>query len=131
MTDDEPAIRQVVETWMEASQKGDLDTVLGLMTEDVVFMVPGSAPFGRVRFAEGAQAMKGMKIDGRNDILEIEIAGGWAWLRGHVTLTITPPGGAPMQRSGDTLTIFRKGSDGRWRLARDANLMAAALGPKK
>jgi len=45
--------------------------------------------------------------------------------------SLTPPGGAPMQRSGDTLTIFRKGSDGRWRLARDANLMAAALGPKK
>ena len=129
MTDDEHAIRHVVETWMEASKKGDLETVLGLMTEDAVFLVPGTAPFGRDRFAEGAQAMKGMKIDGRNDIQELEVVGGWAWLRGHVTVTITPPGGAPTQRAGETLTIFRKGSDGRWRLARDANLMAAGLGP--
>jgi ketosteroid isomerase-like protein len=39
-------------------------------------------------------------------------------------MTITPPGGAPMRRAGYTLTILRKGSDGRWRLARDANLLS-------
>jgi len=27
--------------------------------------------------------------------------------------------------SGYTLSIFRKGEDGRWRLARDANLLTA------
>jgi len=28
-----------------------------------------------------------------------------------------------MRRAGYTLTILRKGPDGRWRLARDANLL--------
>ncbi|MBZ9736532.1 SgcJ/EcaC family oxidoreductase [Mesorhizobium sp. CA18] len=51
MTDDATAIRQVVETWMAASRKGDLETVLGLMTDDVVFMVPGKEPFGKEAFA--------------------------------------------------------------------------------
>ncbi|TGV80367.1 SgcJ/EcaC family oxidoreductase, partial [Mesorhizobium sp. M00.F.Ca.ET.149.01.1.1] len=37
MSDDEAAIRHVVETWMEASRRGDLEAVLGLMTDDVVF----------------------------------------------------------------------------------------------
>jgi ketosteroid isomerase-like protein len=36
---------------------------------------------------------------------------------------MTPPGGAPLRRAGPTLTILRKEADGRWRLARDANLM--------
>jgi ketosteroid isomerase-like protein len=32
-------------------------------------------------------------------------------------------GGASVSRSGFTLTILRKESDGRWRVARDANLL--------
>jgi hypothetical protein len=38
---------------------------------------------------------------------------------------MTPPGAAPMRRAGYTLTILRK-EQGKWRLARDANLLAAA-----
>jgi hypothetical protein len=34
-----------------------------------------------------------------------------------------------MQRSGDTLTILRKGSDGCWRLTRDANLLSKVETP--
>jgi uncharacterized protein (TIGR02246 family) len=41
MSDDEGAIRELVAKWMAASQAGDTQTVLSLMTDDVVFMVPG------------------------------------------------------------------------------------------
>ena len=58
MTEDEAAIRQVVETWMTASRKGDLETVLGLMTEDVVFMVPGKEPFGKEAFAAASRGAR-------------------------------------------------------------------------
>lgn len=34
-------IRELVATWHSATGEGDLDTVLGLMTEDAVFLVPG------------------------------------------------------------------------------------------
>ena len=54
MTDDERTIRDVVETWMAATKRGDLATVLSLMTDDVVFMVPGQEPFGKEAFF-GAQ----------------------------------------------------------------------------
>ena len=43
MTDDERTIRDLVETWMAATKRGDLATVLSLMTDDVVFMVPGQS----------------------------------------------------------------------------------------
>jgi len=38
-------------------------------------------------------------------------------------MTITPERGAPVHRAGYTLTILRKQEDGRWVLARDANLV--------
>jgi uncharacterized protein (TIGR02246 family) len=45
MTDDERAIRELVSTWFIATRNGDLATVLDLMADDVVFMVPGGEPF--------------------------------------------------------------------------------------
>jgi uncharacterized protein (TIGR02246 family) len=123
MTEDERAIRQVVETWMTASRAGDHATVLSLMTDDAVFMVPGREPFGKAAFAEAAQAQGGARIDGQSEIRELQVLDGWAFLRSHIEVAMTPPGGETIHRSGYTLTIMRKGADGRWRLARDANLL--------
>lgn len=47
MLNDEQAIRDLVKKWMVATQAGDIETVLSLMTEDVVFLVPGQQPFGK------------------------------------------------------------------------------------
>jgi uncharacterized protein (TIGR02246 family) len=124
MSDDERAIRDLVATWMAASKAGDQDTVLGLMTDDVVFMVPGREPFGKAAFAVASKGMQGMRIEGTSDIVELQVLGNWAYLRNRLNVTITPPGGPPTTRSGYTLTILRKEPDGRWRLARDANLLA-------
>ena len=47
--------------------------------------------------------------------------------RNFIEVTMTPPGGdQPIRRSGYTLTLFRKEADGRWLLARDANLLTPA-----
>jgi len=125
MTDDERAIRALIETWMTASQAGDVDNVLGLMSDDVVFMVPGREPFGKEAFANASRGMSGMHMEGTSEIRELKVLGDWAYLRNHITVTMTPPGGKPMRRAGYTLTILRKEPDGQWRLARDANLLTA------
>ncbi len=125
MTDDERAIRELVDTWMAASRAGDIETVLELMTDDVLFMTPGREPFGKQEFRAASEAMKGAEMDGRAQIREIEVLGRWAWIRNHIDLMIAPPGGdEPQHRSGYTLTILRKDDDGRWRLFRDANLLS-------
>jgi len=123
MTDDERAIRELVATWMAASQAGDTQTVLSLMADDVVFMVPGREPFGKAAFAAASEGMKGVRMEGTSDIREIQVLGDWAYLRSHITVTMTPPAGEPVRRAGYTLTILRKQPDGKWRLARDANLV--------
>jgi uncharacterized protein (TIGR02246 family) len=123
MSPDERAIRDLVDTWMKASRAGDTETVLSLMSDDVVFMVPGREPFGKQTFAANSRSMDGVRLEGTADIRELKVLGDWAWLRNFLEITITPPGGAPVRRSGFTLTILRKEPDGRWVLARDANLV--------
>ena len=125
MTRDEQAIREVVETWVRASRSGNTATVLSLMTKDAVFMVPGREPFGREAFEVAAAGEGASQIDGTNEIVEIQVLGDWAFTRNRIDLTVTPPTGEPVRRSGCTLTLFRKEADGRWRLARDANLLTA------
>ena len=48
---EEQAIRDLVKTWLAASEKGDLTTMLNLLADDVIFMVPGKEPFGKETFA--------------------------------------------------------------------------------
>ena len=100
-------------------------SVLSLMTDDVIFMVPGREPFGKQDFAEDAKGMKSVRIDGMSDVLEVQVFGNWAYLRNHIAMTATPlDGGPPVHRSGYTLTVMHKEDDGHWRVARDANLVA-------
>jgi uncharacterized protein (TIGR02246 family) len=123
MTEDERAIRDLLTTWFDATKRGDTQTILHLMTDDVVFMVPGREPFGKEAFASTSNNMQGARIDGTSDIRELRVLGDWAYMRTRLRVTMTPAEGAPVTRAGHTLTILRKGTDGRWRLARDANLL--------
>jgi len=52
------------------------------------------------------------------------VLGDWAYLRSRLTVTVIAEAGEPLlRRSGYTLSILRKEPDGRWLLARDANLL--------
>ena len=121
MTDDESAIRTLVKTWMEASQNGNFETVLTLMTDDVVFMTPGKEPFGKAELSATSAAIKDVNLEGKNEIVELKVLGDWAYARTHIEIAMTPPGGAKVEREGYTLPLFRKAPDGQWRIARDAN----------
>jgi uncharacterized protein (TIGR02246 family) len=123
MTDDEQAIRNVVDTWMSATRSGDLQTVLSLVADDALFMVPGREPFGKAEFAAASRSMTNVRVDGRSEVLEVQVFDGWAYLRNHIEVTIAAEGAPLVQRKGYTLTILRKEPDGRWVLARDANLV--------
>ncbi|MEM5371286.1 SgcJ/EcaC family oxidoreductase [Paraburkholderia azotifigens] len=132
MTDDERAIRQLIDTWLAASKAGDTATVLSLMTDDVIFMVPGQKPFGKAAFMAASEGQKNISIDGKSEILELQVLGDWAFLRSHLDISLTPKDGSapPMRLAGNTMTILRKETDGRWLLARDANLLVPQSVPQ-
>lgn len=124
-SEDQRAIRAVVHEWMAATERGDQKAVLGLMTEDAVFLVAGQPPMGRAAFMPGDEppARERSTFSGHSDIKEIYVEGSVAYMWSHLTVTVTPPrGGDSIKRAGHTLTVFRK-VDGRWLLARDANLL--------
>jgi uncharacterized protein (TIGR02246 family) len=123
MIEDERAIRKLIEDWLAASEAGDLDRVLTMMADDVLFMVPGREPFGKAGFAASSRAVKNAGMRAVSKILEIEVQGSWAFCRTHLSVTMTPPGGKPTRRSGYTLSILRKKPDGAWVIVRDANLL--------
>jgi uncharacterized protein (TIGR02246 family) len=127
MSTDEQEIRQLITTWLAATKAGDVETVLSLMTDDVVFLVPGQPPMRKPAFAAAATAQatqKAPKFDGTSEIQEIQVLGDWAFIWTKLKVVATPPGGAsPTTRAGHTLSILKK-QNGKWQLARDANLLA-------
>lgn len=130
MRSDEEQIRELVTTWMAATKAGDLDTLLTLMAEDVVFLVPGQPPMvGKAGFAalQKAQWTQGVpNFEGTSEIREIKVLGEWAFMWTKLAIVIAPPGRRdPIARSGHTLSILKRERD-KWVFARDANLLAAA-----
>ena len=82
---------------------------------------------GKSTFAAAAQAQAKqgpIQFDGSSEIQEIKVLGDWAFMWAKLTVVATPPGGAaPLTRAGHTLSILKK-QNGRWVLARDANMLA-------
>ncbi len=119
-------IRDVIDTWIKASSENDLDRVLPLMAEDVIFLLPGQPPMrGRAAFAAASRANAGkIRFEGRPDIQEIQIAGDFAFCWNLLSVTVTPLStSVPNHLAGNILSIFRKEPDGRWVLYRDANML--------
>lgn len=126
MSQDEQQIRALVQEWHAATQAGDTARVLGLMTDDVVFLLPGRPPMNKSEFAAlstPAPGVQAPKMAVTQQIHEVEVAGALAFMRSSLTVTVK---GAV--RTGDTLTIFKKVA-GRWLLARDANLLTPRQAP--
>ena len=133
MQSDEQEIRQLVAMWMAATKTGDIETVLSLMADDVVFLLAGRPPMiGKSAFAAAMVAQSGQgrpQFDGTSEIQEIKVVGEWAFMWARLTVVVTPPGGAPpMTRAGHTLSILKK-QNGKWVLARDANMLTPVSQP--
>jgi uncharacterized protein (TIGR02246 family) len=124
MHPDEQAIRDLVQTWLKASASGDLDQVLALMSDDVVFLTAGQKPFGKQAFATASRGSAGkVRTEGSADVQEVQVAGDLAYCWVQLNITLRTPEGAEVKRlSGYSLSVLRK-QEGRWVIARDANLV--------
>ncbi|HSR91472.1 MAG TPA: SgcJ/EcaC family oxidoreductase [Gemmatimonadales bacterium] len=129
MDGDQHAIREVLALWHRATAAGDVDTVLKLMAEDVVFLVAGHPPMrGRAAFEQGLRTLLAQhQIESTGEIQEVEVSGNLAYAWSMLTVRIVPlAGGNATIRTGNALSILRKQADGSWVVVRDANLLSAA-----
>ncbi len=126
MGPDERAIREVHTAWIDAVNAGDLVCLLSLMADDVVFLNPGQAPFGRDGFSPGfSAAHQQARINCISELEDIVVVGEVAYTLSRDALSVTPrAGGEAMQLAGHRITVYRKQPDGRWLLARDAHTLS-------
>jgi uncharacterized protein (TIGR02246 family) len=128
MSDDEQAIRALIARWIAAAREGEVDEVLALMAPDAMFLMAGQPPMiGRDAFANSMRTMLAdHTIDSTSEVEEVAVSGDMAYCRTRLSVTVTSKHGKlPLQRTGHTLSILRKGDDGKWLLARDANMLAS------
>ncbi len=84
---------------------------------------PVGSRLAGTRFAGRPPKCTATRVEGVAEIEELCVLGDWAYTRTHLKVTMTPPASEAVTRSGYTLTILRKESDGKWRLSRDANML--------
>lgn len=96
------------------------------MADDVVFLNPGRAPFGRDGFPVGfSAAHQQSHIRCISELEEVVIVGEVAYTLCRDSLSVTPrAGGEATELTGSRISIYRKQTDGRWLLARDANTLS-------
>jgi uncharacterized protein (TIGR02246 family) len=119
--------------WRRLTAEGNLDGLLSLLTDDVVFLTPGNPPISKEDFAKGFREVSGKaRIETKQDVKEIWSSGDIATAWSHLTVVLTPKeGGKTSEASGYVLTVFRRSAAGKWLLARDANLVAGAGNPDR
>jgi uncharacterized protein (TIGR02246 family) len=128
MTSDEQSIRDLIQTWLQASAENNLDVILSLMTDDVIFLRQGQTPMrGKQAFADAFAAVMGkFKTDTQSDVQEIHIDGNLAYCLSHLQVTMAPItiGTPPIHIAGNILSVLRKQENGNWLIYRDANMLA-------
>jgi uncharacterized protein (TIGR02246 family) len=128
MSKDEQAIRRLVSEWHRATAAGDIDTVLGLMSADVVFLVPGQPPMtGRDAFAKSLRdLLQTHRIESSGDIHEIQISGDLAYCWSILRVRVMPlAGDEAKELAGNAVSLLRRQASGEWLVTRDANLLVA------
>ena len=122
---DEREIRKVHSTWIDAVNAGNLVGLLTLMADDVVFLNPGQAPFGRNEFSSNfSAAHQQVRIRCSSELEEVVVVGEVAYTRSRDALSVIPrAGGETAQLAGHRITVYRKQPDGRWLLSRDAHTL--------
>ena len=130
---DEEQIRQVMDDWRRLTAEGDVDGLLSLLSDDVVFLTLGNPPITKKDFAEGFRKVSAKaRIEATQDVKEIRTSGDIATAWSHLTVVLTPKeGGKKSEASGYVLTVFHRSPSGNWLLARDANLVAGAGNPDR
>jgi uncharacterized protein (TIGR02246 family) len=117
---DKVAITSVLSTYEAALNASDTEAIRRLYTEDVVLMRPFHPSVVGKAAVQQPSAPGARKLNIKFTIAEIvEMAPDWAFARtnsaGTITLNAT---GATSPEANQELFIFRKDTDGAWKIAR-------------
>ena len=116
--DDHAAIEQAADAYVDAMQQADWERVARSFSDDAVRIPPNEEPHSGREAIEswlrgieelGSYSLERDRIDG---------ADGIAYVRGRYAITLRPVGApGPISDKGDFLEIWRRETDGTWRIA--------------
>jgi uncharacterized protein (TIGR02246 family) len=122
VAEDEAAIRGVMASYNDALNGGKTAAVMPLYADDGVFMPPYSqSAVGKAAVEKAYDAVfEELKFHVRFTIAELNvIAPSWAYVRTNSAGTTGHHStGRTTAEANQELFIFRKGDDGKWRIAR-------------
>jgi len=117
------AAHKAHENYVRVINSNNTDSLMSMLTEDVVYLSSGAKPFvgkGAVRpWIDGYY--KAFHTTWDKPVEEFVVAGDFAYERYRYTSTDVPAaGGTPIVDTGWGFIVYRRESDGVWRVARDA-----------
>lgn len=115
------AIREQGARWIAAAEVEDAAAIAEIYAEDALFLPPGQDPLrGRDTIRSLFEAQFGA-MDAAYDfsIEELEVADDWAWRRGRYVVDARLANGDTLRADDKFVDIWRRGTDGRWRIAVD------------
>jgi uncharacterized protein (TIGR02246 family) len=119
---DVAAARQAIESsstaWQTAALAGDAAAIAALYDEDAVLMPPNAPrqvgrPAIQAHMAEMMTATPITALTITTDAVDISSTGDLAYSTGAYAITLTPPGGSPIQDTGKWLAVFEN-YGGQW-----------------
>ena len=114
--------REAHESYVAAINSNDLDSLLAMLTDDIVYQAPnGPEVVGKAAVREwGKGYLDAYTIHWEKTTREFVIAGDWAIERyGYKSHDVPKAGGPALDDEGKGINIYHKDADGRWRVARD------------
>ncbi len=120
---DVEAIRRLVgPEWAAAWTAGDATAIAGFYAEDAVLLPQNQLPIvGKTAIRSSYETLlEQFSVRGGSEVVELEVGGDWAFMRGTYTITVAPKnGGAPIETDrGNWLWIVKRQADGSWKIFR-------------
>jgi uncharacterized protein (TIGR02246 family) len=127
------AVKGTEEAMLQAVQARDAAKVASYYAADGVAFTPGDKPIeGNKAIEEFYGRMVGdqaFALDFTNAKTDVSASGDLAYTRGTFRVTYTDPGSQqPVTQAGNYVTIFKKQTDGSWKIVEDINAPGLAEG---
>jgi len=117
------SIRELEHRAREAAKAKDLDLYVSFYADDAVLLWPGVPMVtGRAairKFMQVFFSMPDSSLSFETAQAEVSRAGDFAYTYGTNKVTLVDPSGKKMKDSGKYLTVYRKQSDGAWKVVAD------------
>lgn len=108
--------------WAAAWAAGDAVAIAEFYAEDAVLLPQNQPPIvGKKAIRSGYETvLEQFDVRGGSEVVDLEVGGDWAFMRGTYTTTVTPKeGGPPIEKDhGNWLWIVKRQADGSWKIFR-------------